>query len=113
VPSTVSGRGSHTSLNFSDGDIVPQSPAESKTRNQAREELPEDRELLLEAASRPGAGPALEIYRRKAEAMEASRRKLERRRAALEQVREERTAAGSGDPSLRGEAPIGPAGHSR
>ena len=62
---------------------ISQTEEKSNTKSSERDFLPDDRELLLEAASRKGAGESLTSYRKKYEQLEALNRKLGRQQAAL------------------------------
>ena len=85
---------------------IAQAEEKSKTRKQAREAMPEDRELLLTAAARAGASAEVLEYRKKVRAMEAQGRRLERKRAELENAERQRETAGDA-PSAFGTAPEG------
>ena len=65
-----------------------------RRQKQAREAMPEDRELLLTAAARAGASAEVLEYRKKVRAMEAQGRRLERKRAELENAERQRKTAG-------------------
>ena len=86
--------------------IIAQAEEKSKTRKQAREAMPEDRELLLTAAARAGASAEVLEYRKKVRAMEAQGRRLERKRAELENAERQRETAGDA-PSAFGTSPRG------
>ncbi len=64
------------------------SPEKSNTKKQERDELPDDRELLMAVEARGKNAEALTAYQKKVKALEALQRKLGRQREALAAAKE-------------------------
>ena len=80
---------SHGAPTASGNSILP-SPENSNTKFQERDELPDDRELLMTVEARGKNAEALTAYQKKVKALEALQRKLGRQRETLTAGKEER-----------------------
>ena len=101
-------KGSGLRYDVPSNNSISPSSEKSKPKFQEREELPEDRELLMAAKAEGKNAEALTVYQKKVKALEALERKLQRQREELEQARKAakdtvspRTGEDTGAPPFR------------
>ena len=89
LPQTRPNKGELTGAPTASDISILSSPENSNTKFQEREDLPDDRELLMATKAEGRNAESLTAYQKKVKALEALERKLRRQQDALESLREQ------------------------
>ena len=82
----------------SSDNSIPASEGKSNTKNQERDELPDDRALLMQARAEGRNAEALTAYQKKVRSLETLERKLRRQQDGLEEARQHEVVDQEGKP---------------